>query len=644
MHKNFRKNRKTVRQILNHHFDRFGKCDRIKTLASHLKMSTLFFEKKDEEKTMIPERLAALREKMRAYGVDAYLVPTADYHESEYVGTYFKARTYITGFTGSAGTAVITQDEACLWTDGRYFVQAAKELAGTGVTLMKMGQEGVPTVEEYLAANTKEGMTIGFDGRVVNEMLGEALEKTLPERFLSYRSDLIGEIWSDRPALSAEPVWILDAKYTGESAAERLAKVREKMKENGAEVHILTALDDIAWMLNIRGNDIPCNPVVLSYLVLTETESHLFIQEETLNEKVKQYLADLGISLHPYDAVYDFVSGITGKTILLEKAKVNYTICQSVMGSNTIVNVMNPASSLKAVKTPVEMENIRKAHIKDGVAVTRFVYWLKKNIGKIPMNEVSVAEKLESFRKEQEGFIEPSFGTISAYGPNAAMCHYQATKDNFSVLQPKGMYLVDSGGQYYEGTTDVTRTIAVGPITQEEKRCCTLVACSMLRLLDAKFMYGCRGINLDYIARELLWKNGMDFNHGTGHGVGYLGCVHERPNSIRWRLLTSPAENAVLEEGMVTSDEPGLYLEGKFGIRTENLMLCVKDVKNEFGQFMKFENLTWVPIDLDTIDVSLMEGRDRELLNAYHKGVYEKLSPYMTEEEKAWLTEATRAI
>ena len=593
---------------------------------------------------MIPERLAALREKMRAYGVDAYLVPTADYHESEYVGTYFKARTYITGFTGSAGTAVITQDEACLWTDGRYFVQAAKELAGTGVTLMKMGQEGVPTVEEYLQANTKEGMTIGFDGRVVNEMLGETLEKTLPERFLSYRSDLIGEIWSDRPALSAEPVWILDSKYTGESAADRLAKVREKMKENGAEVHILTALDDIAWMLNIRGNDIPCNPVVLSYLILTETEGHLFIQEATLNDEVKQYLAGLGISIHPYDAVYDFAAGITGKTILLEKAKVNYTICQSVMGENTIVNVMNPASSLKALKTPVEMENIRKAHIKDGVAVTRFVYWLKKNIGKIPMDEVSVAEKLESFRKEQEGYIEPSFGTISAYGPNAAMCHYQATKEDFSVLQPKGMYLVDSGGQYYEGTTDVTRTIAVGPITQEEKRCCTLVACSMLRLLDAKFMYGCRGINLDYIARELLWKNGMDFNHGTGHGVGYLGCVHERPNSIRWRLLTSPAENAVLEEGMVTSDEPGLYLEGKFGIRTENLMLCVKDVKNEFGQFMKFENLTWVPIDLDTIDVSLMEARDRELLNAYHKGVYEKLSPYMTEEEKVWLAEATRAI
>ena len=593
---------------------------------------------------MIPERLAALREKMRAYGVDAYLVPTADYHESEYVGTYFKARTYITGFTGSAGTAVITQDEACLWTDGRYFVQAAKELAGTGVTLMKMGQEGVPTVEEYLAANTKEGMTIGFDGRVVNEMLGEALEKTLPERFLSYRSDLIGEIWSDRPALSAEPVWILDAKYTGESAAERLAKVREKMKENGAEVHILTALDDIAWMLNIRGNDIPCNPVVLSYLVLTETESHLFIQEETLNEKVKQYLADLGISLHPYDAVYDFVSGITGKTILLEKAKVNYTICQSVMGSNTIVNVMNPASSLKAVKTPVEMENIRKAHIKDGVAVTRFVYWLKKNIGKIPMDEVSVAEKLESFRKEQEGFIEPSFGTISAYGPNAAMCHYQATKDNFSVLQPKGMYLVDSGGQYYEGTTDVTRTIAIGHVTDEMKVHFTLVMMGMLRLMHAKFLYGCRGLNVDYLARGPLWERGLDFNHGTGHGVGFLSAVHERPNGIRWRIVPERQDSCVLEEGMLTSDEPGLYIEGSHGIRTENLTMCRKAEKNEYGQFMCFENMTFAPIDLDAVDISVMEPSDVRNLNEYHKAVYEKLSPFMTAEENEWLKEATRPI
>ena len=607
-------------------------------------MPAVFFEKKDEEKIMIPERLAALREKMRAYGVDAYLVPTADYHESEYVGTYFKARTYITGFTGSAGTAVITQDEACLWTDGRYFVQAAKELAGTGVTLMKMGQEGVPTVEEYLQANTKEGMTIGFDGRVVNEMLGETLEKTLPERFLSYRSDLIGEIWSDRPALSAEPVWILDSKYTGESADDRLAKVREKMKENGAEVHILTALDDIAWMLNIRGNDIPCNPVVLSYLILTETEGHLFIQEATLNDEVKQYLAGLGISIHPYDAVYDFAASITGKTILLEKAKVNYTICQSVMGENTIVNVMNPASSLKAVKTPVEMENIRKAHVKDGVAVTRFVYWLKKNIGKIPMDEVSVAEKLESFRKEQEGYIEPSFGTISAYGPNAAMCHYQATKEDFSVLQPKGMYLVDSGGQYYEGTTDITRTIVVGPLTEEEKEHFTITAMGTLRLGNAKFLHGCIGINLDYLARQAFWERGLDFNHGTGHGVGYLLNVHERPNGFRWKMVPERMENAVLEEGMLTSDEPGIYIEGSHGIRTENLMLCRKAEKNMYGQFMRFEFVTMVPIDLDGIDTQYMTEKDVELLNNYHKEVYEKISPYLEGDEKEWLKEATRPI
>ena len=418
----------------------------------------------------------------------------------------------------------------------------------------------------------------------------------------------------------------------------------EKMKENGAEVHILTALDDIAWMLNIRGNDIPCNPVVLSYLILTETEGHLFIQEATLNDEVKQYLAGLGISIHPYDAVYDFAAGITGKTILLEKAKVNYTICQSVMGENTIVNVMNPASSLKALKTPVEMENIRKAHIKDGVAVTRFVYWLKKNIGKIPMDEVSVAEKLESFRKEQEGYIEPSFGTISAYGPNAAMCHYQATKEDFSVLQPKGMYLVDSGGQYYEGTTDITRTIVVGPLTEEEKEHFTITAMGTLRLGNAKFLHGCIGINLDYLARQAFWERGLDFNHGTGHGVGYLLNVHERPNGFRWKMVPERMENAVLEEGMLTSDEPGIYIEGSHGIRTENLMLCRKAEKNMYGQFMRFEFVTMVPIDLDGIDTQYMTEKDVELLNNYHKEVYEKISPYLEGDEKEWLKEATRPI
>ena len=314
------------------------------------------------------------------------------------------------------------------------------------------------------------------------------------------------------------------------------------------------------------------------------------------------------------------------------------------MGSNTIVNVMNPASSLKAVKTPIEMENIRKAHIKDGVAVTRFVYWLKKNIGKIPMNEVSVAEKLESFRKEQEGFIEPSFGTISAYGPNAAMCHYQATKDDFSILQPKGMYLVDSGGQYYEGTTDITRTIVVGPLTEEEKEHFTITAMGTLRLGNAKFLHGCIGINLDYLARQAFWERGLDFNHGTGHGVGYLLNVHERPNGFRWKMVPERMENAVLEEGMLTSDEPGIYIEGSHGIRTENLIVCRKGEKNEYGQFMYFETLTCAPIDLDAIDPDLLNADEKHMLNEYHRFVYDTLSPLMDAEEREWLAKYTRAI
>ena len=377
---------------------------------------------------------------------------------------------------------------------------------------------------------------------------------------------------------------------------------------------------------------------------MTKQELFLFIHEKTLNEEVRAYLHGLGVRIMPYEAVYQIASAFRYERVLLEKSKINYRLFRCLDASVKVIEAMNPTAAAKAVKNPVEQENMRRVHVQDGLVLTRFLRWMKEHAGEKGLDEWTAGEYLDKLRLEQKNCLDMSFTTISAWGSNAAMCHYTASETEKSSVPKKGLYLVDSGGQYYEGTTDVTRTIAVGPITQEEKRCCTLVACSMLRLLDAKFMYGCRGINLDYIARELLWKNGLDFNHGTGHGVGYLGCVHERPNSIRWRLLTSPAENAVLEEGMVTSDEPGLYLEGKFGIRTENLMLCVKDVKNEFGQFMKFENLTWVPIDLDTIDVSLMEGRDRELLNAYHKGVFKKLSPYMTEEEKAWLTEATRAI
>lgn len=593
---------------------------------------------------MVRKRLEALRQKMKQYGIQAYLVPTSDYHQSEYVGPHFKCRKYITGFTGSAGTALVTEEKALLWTDGRYFVQAAKELEGSGVTLMRMGQEGVPTLEEYLQKNLKPGMTLGFDGRVVNEEMGEKLKSALPEIQITYERDLIGEIWDKRPELSAEPVWILEEKYAGESAEKKIQDVRNDMKTAGATVHVLTTLDDIVWLLNIRGNDIPCNPVVLSYMVMTMDQVHLFIQEKVLEEDVKTYLKSLGTVIHPYEAVYDFAREMKGEKILLEKGCVNYTLYQNLEKDNTLLCAMNPEAKRKAVKNSVEMENIRKAHIKDGVAVTKYIYWLKKNIGTIPMDELSVAQHLEELRKEQEGYIEPSFETISAYGANAAMCHYQATEEDFAELKPEGFYLVDSGGQYYEGTTDITRTIALGKLTQEQKEHFTVTAMGTLRLGNAKFLYGCTGVNLDYLARGAFWERGLDFNHGTGHGVGFVLNVHERPNGVRWRSVPENIRNEVFEEGMLTSDEPGIYIEGSHGIRTENLMLCRKAEKNQYGQFMRFEFVTFVPIDLDGIDTQYMTEEDIRLLNTYHEEVYSKISPYLTEDEREWLAEYTRPL
>ena len=592
------------------------------------------------------KHLEQLREKMRERGIDVYVVPTSDYHESEYVSEHFACRRYITGFTGSAGTAVVTMEEAGLWTDGRYFVQAAKQLEGSGVTLRKMGVEGVPTILEYLRQAMPEGGTLGFDGRVINELLGEEMEAAVAARHakIAYGEDLVGMIWADRPALSREPVWILDEKYCGKSAAEKIADLRAAMREAGADVHVLTALDDIVWLLNIRGNDVPCNPVVLSYLAVTETEVLLFIQEEALDDSARSYLEGLGVTVKPYDSIYDYVKTLAGQAVMVEKSRVNYALCHNLDASCRVIDRMNPTALAKAVKNPVEMENIRRAHIKDGVAVTKYIYWLKKNIGKIPMDEMSVADRLEEFRREQEGYLGPSFNTISAYGPNAAMCHYSATEESKAVLEPRGLYLVDSGGQYYEGTTDITRTIALGELTAEEREHFTLTAMSMLRLGNVKFLHGCRGLNLDYVAREVFWQRGLNFDHGTGHGVGYLLNVHERPNGIRWKVVPERQDSGVLEEGMLTSDEPGIYIEGSHGIRTENLILCRKAEKTEHGQFMRFEFVTFVPIDLDAIDKSLMRPEDVEMLNAYHREVYEKISPYLTAEEADWLREATREI
>lgn len=599
-----------------------------------------------EEIVDMNERLEQLRKLMAERHIDAYLVPTSDFHESEYVGDYFKCRKFLTGFTGSAGTAVVTAEEAGLWTDGRYFVQAAKQLEGSGFTLQKMGQEGVPTIEEYLQQVMPEGGVLGFDGRVINSQMGAELKELLEDKnvTISYGEDLVGQIWTDRPELSAEPVWILEEKYAGKSAAEKIADLREEMKKEHAGVHVLTTMDDIVWLLNIRGNDVPCNPVVLSYAVVTMDQFYLFINEKTLDDKVQAYLDELQVIVKPYNDIYEMVKGFRQERVLLETSKTNFAIVNNLDSSNKIIDKMNPTAMAKSIKNPVEIENERRAHIKDGVAMTKFMYWLKKNIGKIPMTEISVSDYLEELRRQQEGNLGLSFDTISAYKENAAMCHYSATAESNKELKPEGLYLVDSGGQYYEGTTDITRTMALGPITDEEREHFTLVAMSMLRLGHVKFLYGCRGLSLDYVAREPFWSRGLNYDHGTGHGVGYLLNVHERPNGIRFKMVPERMDNAVLEEGMICSDEPGIYIEGSHGIRTENMIVCRKAEKNQYGQFMEFEYLTYAPIDLDAIDVNLMERRDIQYLNEYHKAVYEKISPYLTEEECEWLKAATREV
>ncbi len=593
----------------------------------------------------VNERITALRERMKEKKIDAYLVPTDDFHASEYVGEYFKCRKYITGFTGSAGTAVIMQDMAGLWTDGRYFIQAAAQLEGTGVDLFKMGEPGVPTIHQFLEEKLGEGMCLGFDGRTISAKEASELSEALGKKgaSLSVDYDLAGDVWEDRPALSCEPVMELDVKWAGESRADKCAKIRKAMEEKGADAFVLTSLDDIAWLLNIRGGDVHCCPVVLSYLVMTQKEIKLFANENAFPAEVLDALVKDGVTLLPYDSIYEYVKTFAkDMKVLLCKQKANSRLVSNIPAEVEILDEENLTLLPKAIKNPVEVENERIAHIRDGVALTKFIYWLKKNVGKIPMTELSAEEKLYSFRAQQENFIDNSFDPIISYGVHAAINHYSATPETDIPIEPRSFLLADTGGNYYEGTTDTTRTIVMGPVTDEQKKFFTAVLRGMLNLGNAKFRYGCTGVNLDYLARGPLWELGQDFNHGTGHGVGYLLNVHEGPNSFRWKVV--PGNNAVLEEGMITSDEPGYYVEDGYGIRHENMIVCKKAEKTQFGQFMCFEFLTMVPFDLDAVVPEQMTAHERELLNNYHAQVYEKISPYLDEDEKAWLKEATRAI
>ena len=594
----------------------------------------------------IKQKLNALRILMKEKKIDAYLVPTDDFHGSEYVGDYFKCRKYITGFTGSAGTAIITQDMAGLWTDGRYFIQAADQLRDTTIELFKSGEPGVPTVHQFLNDKLEEGMCLGFDGRTVSAREAEELQELLQEKHITFsvNDDLIGEIWEDRPALSCEPVMELDIRWTGKSRADKIAEIREQMKAKEADTFILTSLDDIAWLLNIRGNDIHCCPVVLSYLVMMENELRLYANAAAFSEEIRSNLEADGVKIYPYDDVYSYVQSISSdKKVLLSRANVNSRLVSNIPSEVTILDEPNLTLLPKAVKNETEMENERIAHIKDGVAVTKFIHWLKKNVTRTTITELSTAEKLYQFRSEQEHFLGESFDPIIAYGTHAAIVHYSATEATDIPLETRGMVLADTGGHYLEGTTDITRTIVLGPVTAKEKKFFTAVLRGNLNLAAAKFKYGCTGLNLDYLARGPLWELGEDYNHGTGHGVGYLLNVHEGPNSFRWKNLPgNPAP--VLEEGMITSDEPGYYLENEFGIRHENLVLCKKAEKTSFGQFMCFEPLTMVPFDLEGINPEEMTERERKLLNDYHQKVYTTISPYLDEEEKEWLKQATREI
>lgn len=606
--------------------------------------NTLYISRRNKNMT-VPERLSALRKCMEEKNIDVYVVPTADFHQSEYVGEHFKARKFITGFSGSAGTAVITKTEARLWTDGRYFIQAAAQLKGTTVELMKMGEPGVPEMNAYIEEVLKEGETLGFDGRVVSVGEGEGYAAIAGKKNakVNYQVDLIDEIWEDRPVLSEEPAFNLDVKYAGETVASKLARIREEMKEAGTNVHVVSTIDDICWTLNIRGNDIDFFPLVLSYGIITMYSFELYIDEKKLDDKLKAKLEKDGVNLHPYNDIYEDVKKFGSDVVaMIDPGKLNYALFNNIPENVKTVEKRNPAILMKAIKNPVEIENIRKAQIKDSVAHVRFMKWLKENVGKMRITEMSASDKLDEFRAEMGNFIRPSFEPISSFGEHGAIVHYTSSPETDVELKEGQLFLTDTGAGFYEGSTDVTRTYALGEVPQIMKDHFTLVAISNLQLGSAKFLEGSTGMILDILARKPFWDRDLNFNHGTGHGVGYLLNIHEGPAGFRWKYRKGETE--VLQEGMVITDEPGIYIEGSHGIRLENELLICKGTLNEYGQFMYFEAITLIPMDLDAINPDIMTQEDKKLLNDYHAKVYEVIAPYLNEEEQEWLKKYTRAI
>ena len=584
----------------------------------------------------IQDRIALLRRCMAHRGLTACVVVTDDFHGSEYVGDHFKAREYLSGFTGSAGTLAVLPDRAALWTDGRYFLQAERQLEGSGIELMRAGQPDVPTLSAFLAQHLPEGGVLGFDGRTVSTRLYRTLEEALSAKHirLDGAHDLAEEVWPDRPALSAQPLWPLASDV---SRREKLSLLREKMAEKNAGHLLLTDLTDIAWTLNLRGGDVACTPVFLAFLLLSEADAVLFVQPQAVSPAIADALAADGVTLRPYGDIYSHLSALPAEDcVLLDSATANSQITRALAHART-VDAPSPAAALKAVKSPGEQDGFRRAHLLDGVALTRFLYRLKA--APTGLTEVSAAALLHELRAESEEFLEDSFDTIAAYGPHGAVVHYEPTAETDVPLEARGLLLCDSGGHYRGGTTDVTRTVALGPVSDAERRMCTLVLQGHIRLAMARFPKGVTGENLDVLARMPLWQQGLDYNHGTGHGVGCVLSVHESPPSFRWRIVENTPHPA-LETGMVISDEPGYYEAGQYGIRHESLLL----VQPDGDDFLRFEVLTLAPFDRDALDVSLLSDEERRWLNDYHRRVREALSPHLSAEERRWLNDVTQPL
>lgn len=592
----------------------------------------------------IKDRVVCLRKKMLEKGIDVYVVPTADFHQSEYVGAHFKTIEYITGFTGEGGIAVFTKDEARLWVDGRFFIQGEIQLKGTTVDLMKIGEPGVPAMIDYLEDLLQPEMVLGFDGRTVSVGEGQEYADIASRKGAKvvYSEDLIDEIWTDRPSLSTEPAFLLDVKYSGETTASKLSRVREEMKKAGADAHILTTLDDLGWLLNFRGNDIDFFPMVLGYAIVKMGKVELYADENKFDADMKKTLAADGVVFHPYNDIYKDVCNLGDVSVMIDYGKLNYAMYNNIPATTKLVKARNPEILMKAIKNETEIANIKKAQIKDSIAHLKFMKWVKENYNKIEISEMSAMDKLEELRIEQGNYIRQSFAPISSYGEHAAIVHYSSSPETDVVIKEGNFFLTDTGAGFYEGSTDITRTYALGEVSQIMKDHFTLVAISNLSLANVKFMEGANGMNLDLLARKPFWDRNLNFNHGTGHGVGYLLNIHEAPSGFRWQYRSHEVEP--FRENMIITDEPGIYIEGSHGVRLENEILCRKGERNEYGQFMYFEPITFIPFDLDAINPDIMTAEDKKMLNDYHKSVYEKIAPHLDEEERAFLEKYTRAI